>query len=88
MTGPKPTVIQLPDGSQTYGIEVAFETGDEGWASYRLSDGGILRVRHTMLRVVRVTDEHGTPQYLPDGQPHYLVTEAGHVVAREGQPSS
>jgi len=83
VTTKKPVPIQLPDGSHAFGVDVDFETDDEGWVSYRLSDGNALRLKHTLLRVVRITDEQGNPQFRPDGQPHYMITETGHLVARE-----
>ena len=57
-------------GRKVQGEVVEFEAVPENWTPYRLSDGTILKMRLSLLEVVRLLDEF-QPQ---SGDPVYLFT--------------
>jgi hypothetical protein len=63
--------------------ELEFETVNEPWSEYKLSGGGRVKSRSTLLRVYRVVDDNGKPAYQPDGQPYLIVTLAPQLIASE-----
>ena len=53
-------------GRQVSGKEVAFETGGEQWCNYTLEDGSTMKVKLSLIEVVRLEeyDEAGNPVYM------------------------
>lgn len=72
------------DGNTVWVREMDFETTREEWNEYRLVDGGRIRVKAVVFKIMRVVDENGVPQYQPDGDPAFLIRNQVTVSASEG----
>ena len=72
------------EGQEVWVREEDFETAREEWNEYRLLDGGRIRVKAVVLKILRVVDEKGEPQFQPDGEPMFLVRNQVTVSASEG----
>jgi hypothetical protein len=77
--------VEVPGRGALDAIELQFNPQQEGWSEYRVSDGGLIRMRATALHVYRVVDRQGRPAFLPDGQPDYIVTTQTQMTSTGGQ---
>lgn len=79
-----PRVRQLEHNGQSFTVrEEDFEPVREDWNEYHLTDGGRVRVRTTVTKIMRVLDANGQPKYTADGDPEVLVASASQVIATE-----
>ena len=62
--------------------EESFTSSNEEWSEYKLESGTIVRARVTVLKIFRILDEEGNPQFLL-GEPHVIVRHQIQIVARE-----
>lgn len=69
-------------GREVRGIEQDFEIVKEDWSAYRLLDGGEVRLKTTVLQIIRVVDEHDKPAFGPDGSPAFVVNHKSDASAR------
>jgi len=56
--------------------ELTFETIQEDWNEYKLSDGSIMKIKLVLVNATRTSlrDKRGQPVYLLNNQPLYNVT--------------
>lgn len=50
----------------------SFKPLEEGWCSYSLSDGNVLRIKVAMTKILLQTDEQGQTIKNPAGEPLYF----------------
>ena len=62
--------------------EVDFEIEKEEWNSYKLVDGGIVRIKTTVLRIFQILDELGNPKFDVNNIPLISVQSKNEVVMR------
>ena len=76
-------VIQIPNqnGDIVSAIPKDFEIGREDWNEYKFLDGGKVRVKVTVLRILHQADDDGNPTYNKDGSPVLIVNHRMDVVA-------
>lgn len=76
--------LTFPDGVTRKVMELSFGAeGGEPWTEYTLSDGTKLRIKTTILKVFRVIDSAGNPDYTAEGDPNILVRSKNELVASE-----
>lgn len=89
--------IKTQDGENHDAIEVDFESPQEEWVEYLLSDGTKLKFRTTMLSIARsgVYDENGHPLYLIKTQsqlrtycPKELIKQNSEIVIEKQEESN
>lgn len=61
--------VKLGDGRDVNAIEVSFEIRREEWNDYELADGGQLRVKTVVHKILKVVDEDGKQVYDGNGDP-------------------
>ncbi len=61
--------VKLGDGRDVNAIEVPFEIKREEWNEYELTDGGRLRVKTVVHKILKVVDEDGKQLYDNNGDP-------------------
>jgi len=71
------------NGQEVEGQEVDFEIGREEWAEYKLLDGGTIRVKTVVSRIIQIFDEDGTPVRNQDGGLRYAIASQVHIIAKE-----
>lgn len=69
------------EGQEFDAIELQFDVRKEDWNEYDLLDGGRIRLKTSVLKILRVLDSNGNPASTPDGEPHYLVRHRVDIVA-------
>ncbi len=70
------TKVTLPTGQIADGIEVPIEESNERWSEIKLEDGTIIRVKLSMVSVVRVPgqyDQVGNPMYIMNMTPTIAI---------------
>ena len=63
----------LPDGQQVKAQEAPFRLDREDWNEYHLDDGTVVRLKATVLKILRVLDENGNPARTMEGDPWIIV---------------
>jgi hypothetical protein len=61
--------VKLGDGRDVNAIEVPFEIRREEWNDYELADGGRLRVKTVVHKILKVVDDSGKQFYDSNGDP-------------------
>jgi hypothetical protein len=61
--------VKLGDGRDVSAIEVPFEIRREDWNEYELADGGRVRVKNVVHKILRVVDDDGKQVYDANGDP-------------------
>ncbi len=79
---PKKVRVNL-NGQDVEAVEVAFTIRREDWNEYELADGGTVRFKASVLRMLRVLDADGKPAKTPDGDPMMVVQSQNSVVTSE-----
>ena len=78
-----PPIVKVNAGGQEVdAIEVDFEIKREEWNEYTLLDGGVVRVKTTVNRILRVVDSEGNGRNNQDGSPMIVVSHKSDVVSR------
>ena len=77
------TTIRTGDNREVRGVLQDFEIDREDWNSYKLLDGGVVRLKTTVSQIFRLVDDNDKPIYGPDGAPAFLVKHKPDVVAIE-----
>jgi hypothetical protein len=77
--------IKRPDGTPGKGIELDFTVKREEWNEYLLSNGTLLRVKNSLVRVYLEVDENGNPQTTEEGEPSIIIRHSTSVVARDSE---
>lgn len=77
------TRIQIANGEERDAIELDFEVQKEEWDEYKLLDGGRVRLKTSALKMFRVLDTQGKPDYTPDGDPLIVVRHNTQIVSTE-----
>ena len=72
---------QLPDGSYKDGVEVPIDESTERWSEIKLTDETIIRVKQTVVQVVRVDGV-----FDPEGNPMYIVKSAPTIAIASVNP--
>lgn len=70
------TKVTLPTGQIADGIEVPIQDSNERWSEITLEDGTIIRVKLSMVSVVRVPgqyDQVGNPMYIMNMTPTIAI---------------
>jgi hypothetical protein len=82
-------VLKIKVGSEEYdAIEKDFEITKEDWNEYRLLDGGKVRLKTSVakilrIKILRILDKDGNPAYTADGDPFLLVRHRTEVAGSE-----
>lgn len=72
------------NGVERDAVEVGFTVKREEWNEYELADGGIVRFKAGILRILQVLDADGKPARTPDGtEPLLVVQSANSLVITE-----
>ena len=75
-------IVQIKSGNQIVNaIEQEFGINREEWNTYKLMDGGTVRLKTTLLKLFHVVDKDGNLQYDPDGNPVLVASHRADVVA-------
>ena len=77
----KPTVKVMENGVEHLAVPLDFEIGREEWNQYRLLDGGTVRVKTTVLRMVQLLDAAGNLAVNDDGTPRIQIRHRVDVVS-------
>ena len=70
------TKVTLPTGQIADGVEVPIEELNERWSEIKLGDGTIVRVKLSIVSVVRVPgqyDQVGNPMYIMNMTPTIAI---------------
>ena len=78
---PQPIQITNQHGETMPAIALDFEITRESWAVYKLLDGGTVRVKTTVTRILHHVDDEGRVKYNPDGSPAVTVQSKIDVVS-------
>lgn len=70
-------------GREVNAIEADFEIGQEPWNSYMLADGGQVRVKTVVQKLLKIVDDQGNPLYDENGDPQIIVRSNVIVAASE-----
>ena len=62
-------------------LEMDFQTAREDWNDYRLLDGGRVRVKTVVAKILWVVDEAGNRMYNDQGEPIILVRNQVQVIS-------
>ena len=62
-------------------LEMDFQTAREEWNDYRLLDGGRVRVKAVVGKILWVVDEAGNRMYNDQGEPIILVRNQIQVIS-------
>jgi hypothetical protein len=67
-------------------VDVA--SANEGWSTYRLTDGALMKVRDVLVKAIRLSsfDEHGNPIYNLNTQTIFGVVPAKSIMGKESAP--
>jgi len=79
---PKKVTVNV-NGQDMEAVEVAFSIRREEWNEYELADGGTVRFKANVHRMLRVLDADGKPARTPDGDPLLIVQSQNAVVTSE-----
>ncbi len=71
----------LVKGQEVQAREMDFSIRSEPWNEYILLDGGRVRVKCVVQRILRVLDEEGNPKSNPDGTPQIVIVSANSVIS-------
>ena len=71
------------DGQDADGLEQDFNITKEDWNEYSFLDGGTVRLKTTVLKIVRILDADGNPAYNENGEPSFLVSHKSDAVSTE-----
>lgn len=65
-------------------VDVAFEASKaEAWNEYALVDGGRIRIKLSVNRILQVLDSEGKPARTPDGERFLVVQSNNQMVVEE-----
>jgi hypothetical protein len=71
------------NGQEVDAVEVSFSIIHEDWNEYELADGGRVRAKLGVQRIMRVLDESGKPAMTNEGDPFVVIQSQNQVVASE-----
>ena len=70
------------NGQETEGKEVDFEIAREEWNAYKLLDGGTIRIKTVVSRIIQAFSEDGQPIRNRDGTLQYVIMSQNIIVAK------
>jgi hypothetical protein len=79
---PKRVTVNI-NGQEREAVEVDFTIKREDWNEYELADGGRVRMRTAVHRMLRVLDQDGRPARNEAGDPFIIVQSQNAVVASD-----
>jgi hypothetical protein len=79
---PKRQTVNV-NGEDREAVEVDFEIQKEVWNEYASADGGHVRMRTSVTRILRVLDAEGRPAKNPEGDPLLIVQSQNVVIASD-----
>ncbi|MGD1103503.1 MAG: hypothetical protein ABSA59_15745 [Terriglobia bacterium] len=68
--GPPPVIHFTFEGKQERAVELDFDVKSEGWSTYSLEDGTVIKMKNVTSRVLKLLDrvkEDGSPFYILEG---------------------
>jgi hypothetical protein len=71
------------NGQELEVIEIGFEPTKEPWSEYELADGGHVRIKIVVHRILQVLDSDGSPARTPEGDPFLVIQSINQVVVQE-----
>jgi hypothetical protein len=71
------------NGDEVEVIDLDFKIRTEEWNEYDLADGGRIRVKLSVNRVMQVLDPEGKPARTPDGERFVVVQSTNQMVVQE-----
>ena len=75
--------VKLADGRDVNAMEVAFDIRREDWNEYELSDGGRVRVKTVVQKILKVVDDEGRQVYDANGDPIMIARNSVVISASE-----
>ena len=75
--------VKLADGRDVNAMEVAFDIRREEWNEYELSDGGRVRVKTVVQKILKVVDDEGWQVYDANGDPIMIARNSVVISASE-----
>lgn len=75
--------VKLADGRDVNAMEVAFDIRREEWNEYELSDGGRVRVKTVVQKILKVVDDEGRQVYDANGDPIMIARNSVVISASE-----
>lgn len=78
---PKKLKIPLPNGQVVDAVEVSYSIVKEEWNEYEMADGGRVRVKASVQKMLRVLDANGKGAVTEEGDPQVLVRSNIEVVS-------
>ena len=75
--------VKLADGRDVNAMEVAFDIKREEWNEYELSDGGRVRVKTVVQKILKVVDDEGRQVYDANGDPIMIARNSVVISASE-----
>jgi hypothetical protein len=79
----RPTVIHFNfEGKVERAIEINFDIKTEGWSTYSLSDGTVIKMKNVTSRVIKLLD-----RTKPDGSPFYILEGVAVVTTINPEPA-
>lgn len=64
-------------------LEMDFQTAREEWNDYQLLDGGRVRVKTVVAKILWVVDDNGNKLYNDQGEPIILVRNQVQVISSQ-----
>ena len=78
------TIIKvMVNGQETSAIELDFDIKREEWNEYRIPDGGTVRVKTTVSRILMQVNEDGKPILNNNGTPVIMIHSRNDGVLRQ-----
>lgn len=71
------------NGQDRDAVEVDFKIRREDWNEYELLDGGKVKMRAAVMRMLQVVDDDGRPVLTPEGDRLIVVQSQNSVVISE-----
>lgn len=68
-------------GKEVQGTEVTFDIIKEDWRVYDLADGTVLRIKDTLMSVMRLA-----PEFVPENEEIFYITQNATVVRATNIP--
>ena len=75
--------VKLPDGRDVNAVEAAFDIKREDWNEYELTDGGRVRVKTVVQKILKVVDDEGRQVYDGNGDPIMIARNSVVISASE-----
>jgi hypothetical protein len=77
-------IVKLPGPlGEISAIEQSFDVKREEWNEYKLRDGGSVRIKVVVQKILRILDADGKPAYTAEGDPNLIVRHSVELVTSD-----